>query len=154
MSDTLAQRITDEVEIVWVEGEETVMAKYDYVRQDVVKTRHKRGVPRITWDARIVGYANLSPDAEPPARLGSARWERRVFFVTPRDRSESEAAGERVLFQRSTPTEAVDPRTVKPRVVGTLTDRARGKSVSAEDGPAHASATDDDQSSGENGMLF
>lgn len=129
MSDTLAQKITDEVEIVWVEGEEAVMARYDYVRQDLVKTPKKRGVPRITWDARIVGYANLSPEAEPPARLGSGRWERRVFYVTPRDRSEGEADDERARYQGSTPTEAVDPRTVKPRVVGTLTDRARGRSL-------------------------
>lgn len=154
MSDTLAQRITDEVEIVWVEGEEAVLARYDYVRQDLVKTTKKRGVLRITWDARIVGYANLSAEAEPPARLGSGRWERRVFYVTPRDRSESEAAGERVLFQESTPTEAVDPRTVKPRVVGTLTDRARGKYASTEDAPARTEAVEEDRSPEEKGMLF
>jgi len=154
MSDTFAQRITDEVELVWVEGEEAVMATYDYVRQDVVKTPKKRGVPRITWDARIVGYANLSPEAEPPAHLGSGRWERRVFYVTPRDRSESEADGvERVLFQESTPTEAVDPRTVKPRVVGTLTDRARGK-PGGEEAPAHVDAAEARQSPEEKGMLF
>ncbi len=156
MSDTLAQKITDEVEIVWVEGEEAVMARYDYVRQDLVKTPKKRGVPRITWDARIVGYANLSPEAEPPPRLGSGRWERRVFYVTPRDRSESEAASERVLFQESTPTEAVDPRTVKPKVVGTLTDRARGKYTSLENVPAFTNAAEDTQppAPGEKGMLF
>ncbi|MFB7175884.1 DUF6009 family protein [Streptomyces sp. NPDC056254] len=127
MSDTLGQKITDEVEIVWVEGESTVMARYDYVRQDLVKTSKKRGVPRITWDARIVGYANLSPEAEPPPGLGSGRWERRVFYVKPQDRSERESADERVHYQGSTPTEAVDPRTVKPTVVGSLTDRARGR---------------------------
>jgi hypothetical protein len=153
MSDTLAQKITDEVEIVWVEGEEAVMARYDYVRQDLVKTAKKRGVPRITWDARIVGYANLRPEAEPPARLGSGRWERRVFYVTPRDRSESEADGERVLFQESTPTEAVDPRTVKPRVVGTLTDRARGRALPPE-GAAAQAEKGPAQSAEENGMLF
>ncbi|MFD7551475.1 DUF6009 family protein [Streptomyces sp. NPDC059816] len=154
MSATLAQRITDEVEIVWVEGEGVVMERYDYVRQDLVKTPKKRGVPRITWDARIVGYANLSSDAEPPSRLGSGRWERRVFYVTPRDRSESEADGERVLFQESTPTEAVDPRTVKPKVVGTLTDRARGKSGSGEELPAREALAGENSSPEDKGMLF
>ncbi|MGW2421342.1 DUF6009 family protein [Streptomyces sp. NPDC001709] len=153
MSETLAQKIADEVEIVWVEGEEAVMARYDYVRQDLVKTPTRRGVPRITWDARIVGYANLKTDAEPPAVLGSGRWERRVFYVKPQDRSEGEADGERVRYQGSTPTEAVDPRTVKPRVVGTLTDRARGRSVSPENTspPAERAPA---QSAEENGMLF
>ncbi|MFE6848779.1 DUF6009 family protein [Streptomyces sp. NPDC057686] len=127
MSDTLVHKITDEVEIVWVEGESTVMARYDYVRQDLVKTAKKRGVPRIAWDARIIGYANLRADAEPPAGLSSGRWERRIFYVKPQDRSEGETVGERVHYQGSTPAEAVDPRTVKPGVVGTLTDRARGK---------------------------
>ncbi|MEV5279697.1 DUF6009 family protein [Streptomyces sp. NPDC006692] len=154
MSDTLAQKITDEVEIVWVEGEGVVMDRYDYVRQDLVKTPKKRGVPRITWDARIVGYANLSSDAEPPSRLGSGRWERRVFYVTPRDRSESEADGERVLFQESTPTEAVDPRTVKPKVVGTLTDRARGKFVSGEELPAREAPAGENALPEDKGMLF
>ncbi|MFJ3176655.1 DUF6009 family protein [Streptomyces roseus] len=135
MSDTLGQKITDEVEIVWVEGESTVMARYDYVRQDLVKTSKKRGVPRITWDARIIGYANLSLDAEPPTGLGSGRWERRVFYVKPQDRSERETDDERVHYQGSTPTEAVDPRTVKPTVVGTLTDRARGRGGQAPVGP-------------------
>ncbi|MFJ8785775.1 DUF6009 family protein [Streptomyces sp. NPDC102476] len=152
MSEALAQKITDEVEIVWVEGEEA-LERYDYVRQDLVKTPTRRGVPRITWDARIVGYANLKTDAEPPAVLGSGRWERRVFYVKPQDRSEAEADGERVRYQGSTPTEAVDPRTVKPRVVGTLTDRARGRSALSENAPPsgeRASA----QSAEEKGMLF
>ncbi|MER5417992.1 DUF6009 family protein [Streptomyces virginiae] len=135
MSDTLGQKITDEVEIIWVEGESTVMARYDYVRQDLVKTSKKRGVPRITWDARIIGYANLSAEAEPPPGLGSGRWERRVFYVKPQDRSERENDDERVHYQGSTPTEAVDPRTVKPKVVGTLTDRARGRARQSPEPP-------------------
>ncbi|MGW6144418.1 DUF6009 family protein [Streptomyces sp. NPDC055140] len=121
MSDPATASLSQEVGIVWVEGQEVVEATYDYVRWMFEKTRNRTGRPSGAMRAgRIVGYAELSGNAEPTEP--SRRYRRRVFYVKDNDRSEPDGQ-----YQDATPHEAVDPRTVLPGVYGRLTDRARGR---------------------------
>lgn len=145
MTDQLAGKIADEVEIVWIEGGDVVMERYDYVRQMLEKTPRKTGKPRRNMRAvRIIGYANLAADAEPTEPSG--RYQRRMFYVQSNDRSEPDGQ-----YQNATPHEAVDPRTVAPGVVGELTDRARGRQAAAAS-PGDTPHVDPQEPQG--GMLF
>jgi len=121
MSDASTRSLSQEVNIVWVEGQEETEEKYDYVRWMWEKTRNKTGKPSGAMRAgRIIGYAELEETAEPTEP--SRRYRRRVFYVKDNDRSEP--GGQ---YQDATPHEAVDPRTVRAGVHGRLTDRARGR---------------------------
>ncbi|MEU6071919.1 DUF6009 family protein [Streptomyces sp. NPDC047082] len=144
MSDQEASNISHEVAIVWVEGED-VMERYDYVRWMFEKTRSRTGLPRGAMRAgRIVGYANLDETAQPTERSG--RHRRRVFYVKDNDRSEPNGQ-----YQDAAPHEAVDPRTVSPRIYGRLTDRARGRRTAPQPAQQHASPRPGEP---QDGMLF
>ncbi|MFI6688041.1 DUF6009 family protein [Streptomyces sp. NPDC050485] len=112
-------RLTDETEIVWLVPTEDL----DYVRESLEITKRATGRPAYTRAGRLIGYANLRPGTT--STRSSGRFDRRIFWLLPHDRSESPSA----LYQSATPLEAVDPRTVRAGVPGSLTDRARrGKS--------------------------
>ncbi|MER5888058.1 DUF6009 family protein [Streptomyces sp. NPDC001941] len=121
MPDASTTSLSQEVSIVWVEGEQVTWERYEYVRWMWEKTRTKAGKPSGAMRAgRIVGYAELDDTAEPTEP--SRRYRRRVFYVKSNDRSEP--GGQ---YQDATPHEAVDPRTVRAGTHGRLTDRARGR---------------------------
>ncbi|MGZ2361692.1 DUF6009 family protein [Streptomyces sp. 372A] len=144
MSDASTRSLSQEVNIVWVEGQDATEEKYDYVRWMWEKTRNKTGKPSGAMRAgRIIGYAELEESAEPTEL--SRRYRRRVFYVKDNDRSEP--GGQ---YQDATPHEAVDPRTVSPGVHGRLTDRARGRRPAQSKETAHAPQSEPPP----DGMLF
>jgi hypothetical protein len=99
-----ADEISHETEIVWLEDTDQL----DYVRQSLDR------------DGRMVGYAVLGPDAK--ASRASGTFRRRVFWLLPHDR-DSQPDG---LYANSAPAEAVDPRTLEPRIKGSKTERSEG----------------------------
>ncbi|MFF9017268.1 DUF6009 family protein [Streptomyces sp. NPDC014870] len=105
-----------EEQIVWTED----VGDFDYVRQTVARLSTTRQKP-VGWNGagRRVGYSVLKSDA-PSGDTG--RFVRRVFWVKAYDRSEQPDG----TYKTSAPSEAVDPRTVAPGVLGELTERAWG----------------------------
>lgn len=106
--------ISHECEIVWQED----ISKLDYVREVVVLTGTRQRPARYHAGRRI-GYAVL--DKKAPSSSGY--FQRRVFILLPHDR-DSQPDG---VYKVGAPVEAVDPRTVLPKVYGQLTERAWGK---------------------------
>jgi hypothetical protein len=106
-----------EENIVWTEDVEG----FDYVRQSVAQSAKTRRGP-VSWrgSGRRVGCAVLRGDA--PSGAVPGHFVRRVFWVKEHDRSEQPKG----MYQRSAPSEAVDPRTVAPGVWGEITERAWG----------------------------
>ncbi|MGP3991522.1 DUF6009 family protein [Streptomyces sp. 3N207] len=107
--------LTHEENVVWLENPE----HFDYVRQALDKTPRRRNKPRYARDGRMVGFTELTKDAEPDPDSGLYR--RRVFFLLPHDR-DSNPTG---LYQEGAPGEAVDPRTIQPKHVGEKTPRSQ-----------------------------
>ncbi len=101
---------------MWLED----VGQLDYVRQGLDRLPTRKGKPAYHRDGRMVGYAILGPDAK--ASRGSGTFRRRVFWLLPHDR-DTERDG---LYATSAPAEAVDPRTLEPRVKGYKTDRSEG----------------------------
>lgn len=118
---TRPEDITHEEEIVWTEN----IDSFDYVRETLVNDAATRRRP-VSWrgQGRRVGYAVLKKDAPSPDAPG--RFSRRLFWVKEHDRSELPDG----VYSSGAPTEAVDPRTVAPRVPGELTERAWGGKLS------------------------
>ncbi|MFE5219369.1 MULTISPECIES: DUF6009 family protein [unclassified Streptomyces] len=108
--------ISHESELVWLED----IGDLDYVRQSLDRLPTRKGRPAYHRDGRMVGYAILGPNAKPSRASGTFR--RRVFWLLPHDR-DIEPDG---LYARSAPAEAVDPRTLHPRVKGYKTERSEG----------------------------
>nr|ACN69995.1 putative replication initiation protein [Streptomyces antibioticus] len=111
-----ADEISHEVALVWLED----VDQLDYVRQSLDRLPTRKGKPAYHRDGRMVGYAILGPDAK--ASRASGTFRRRVFWVLPHDR-DTEPDG---LYAMSAPAEAVDPRTLEPRVKGCKTERSEG----------------------------
>ncbi|MGY1583753.1 DUF6009 family protein [Streptomyces sp. MN13] len=111
-----ADEISHETEIVWLEDIDNL----DYVRQSLDRLPTRKGKPAYHRDGRMVGYALLGTTAKPSRASGTFR--RRVFWLLPHDR-DSEPAG---LYAKSAPAEAIDPRTLQPRVKGYKTERSEG----------------------------
>ncbi|MFF9091300.1 DUF6009 family protein [Streptomyces sp. NPDC014991] len=108
--------ISHETDLVWLEDIDAV----DYVRQTLDRLPTRKGRPPYHRDGRMVGYAILGPTAKPSRVSGTFR--RRVFWLLPHDR-DSQPSG---LYAKSAPAEAVDPRTLEPRVKGYKTERSEG----------------------------
>ncbi|MGP9021136.1 DUF6009 family protein [Streptomyces sp. BR1] len=106
-----------EDEIVWTED----IQRFDYVRQSLEPSVSTRRRP-VAWRGagRRVGYSVLRADA--PSSDVPGRFVRRVFWIKEHDRSEQPNG----TYKTTAPSEAVDPRTVAPRVWGELTERAWG----------------------------
>ena len=109
--------IRHEDAIVWTED----VDHFEYVREHLDLFVSSRTRP-VGWNGpgRRVGYATLR--AEAPAGPADGRFARRVFWVKDGDRSDTPEGA----YSTGAPAEAVDPRTVAPRVWGVLTDRAWG----------------------------
>ncbi|WP_318219174.1 DUF6009 family protein [Streptomyces sp. SCL15-6] len=108
--------IVHETDLVWLED----TADLDYVRQSLDRLPNRKGKPAYHRDGRMVGYAVLGATAKPSRASGTFR--RRVFWLLPHDR-DSEPDG---LYITGAPAEAVDPRTLEPRVKGYKTERSEG----------------------------
>ncbi|MFE9882133.1 DUF6009 family protein [Streptomyces sp. NPDC005784] len=108
--------INHETELVWLED----VTDLDYVRQRLDRLPTRKAKPPYHRDGRMVGYALLGPTAKPSRASGTFR--RRVFWLLPHDR-DSEPEG---LYTKGAPAEAVDPRTLEPRVKGYKTERSEG----------------------------
>jgi hypothetical protein len=108
--------IVHETDLVWLED----TTDLDYVRQSLDRLPNRKGKPAYHRDGRMVGYAVLGATAKPSRASGTFR--RRVFWLLPHDR-DSKPDG---LYTTGAPAEAVDPRTLEPRVKGYKTERSEG----------------------------
>ncbi|GGU62492.1 MULTISPECIES: DUF6009 family protein [Streptomyces] len=108
--------ISHETDLVWLENVDNL----DYVRQSLDRLPTRKGKPAYHRDGRMVGYAVLGNTAKPSRASGTFR--RRVFWLLPHDR-DSEPDG---LYTTGAPAEAVDPRTLEPRIKGYKTERSEG----------------------------
>ena len=108
--------IRDETELVWLEDIENL----DYVRQSLDRLPTRRGKPAYHRDGRMVGYAQLGPQAK--ASRSSGTFRRRVFWLLPHDR-DTDPDG---LYVTGAPAEAVDPRTLRAGSKGRKTERSEG----------------------------
>lgn len=106
--------IKHEVELVWLEDTDNL----DYVRQALDRLPTRGTKPPYFRDGRLVGYAVLGPNAK--ASRASGTFRRRVFFLQPHDR-DSIPDG---LYEKSGPSEGIDPRTAAPGVRGHKTLRS------------------------------
>lgn len=100
-----------ETDIIWLED----ISKLPYVRCFEQPVRNRRGTPGKCHfnneETRLIGYANLSKDA-PCNNWYSVR---RIFTIRREDERNP------VSIPQDMPTEAVDPRTVKPGIKGVKT---------------------------------
>ncbi|MFF3358817.1 DUF6009 family protein [Streptomyces sp. NPDC002917] len=110
------EQLTHESDLVWLEDTSTL----DYVRQSLDRLPTRRGRPAYHRDGRMVGYALLDTDAR--SSRASGTFLRRVFWLLPHDR-DGQPEG---LYASGAPSEAVDPRTIAPRVKGYKTQRSEG----------------------------
>lgn len=108
--------LAHETDLVWLEDPSAL----DYVRQSLDRLPSRRGKPAYHRDGRMVGYAILGTDAKPSRASGTFR--RRVFWLLPHDRDQQPEG----LYSTGAPSEAVDPRTIAPRVKGYKTERSEG----------------------------
>lgn len=69
-----------EIDLIWLED----VSELDYVRQSLDRLPTRRGKPAYHRDGRLVGYAQLGPQAKPSRSSGTFR--RRVFWLLPHDR--------------------------------------------------------------------
>lgn len=113
MTGILSDQIADEALIVWVED----VSHMPYVRQFLATTvpSRTRRPSRSHHPGQLVGYATLRASA----RSGACRWmfSRRIFWLREDDR-ECHRLG--AGCWPHVPCEAVDPRSVRPRVPGRL----------------------------------
>jgi hypothetical protein len=109
----LHRAMAHELEIVWLQD----ITDIDYVRQGAYLLWTRTRAPgKNTGERRVVGYATVGP----AARGVRGYFLRRVFWLKLYDR----AYDPRGPYRTGTPAEAVDPRTVRPRVAGEVTPRA------------------------------
>lgn len=114
--------IHHEVELVWLED----VTELDYVRQSLDRLPTRRGKPAYHRDGRLVGYAQLGPQAKPSRSSGTFR--RRVFWLLPHDR-DSLPNG---LYATGAPAEAVDPTTLEAGSKGRKTERSERPAQTTE----------------------
>ncbi|MDX3538581.1 DUF6009 family protein [Streptomyces sp. MB09-01] len=112
--------IHHEVDLIWLED----VTELDYVRQSLDRLPTRRGKPAYHRDGRLVGYAQLGPQAKPSRSSGTFR--RRVFWLLPHDRDTVPDG----LYASGTPAEAVDPTT--------LTAGSKGRKTQRSERPAQA----------------
>ncbi|MGI5450728.1 DUF6009 family protein [Streptomyces sp. CA-243310] len=114
--------IRHEVDLIWLED----VAELDYVRQSLDRLPTRRGKPAYHRDGRLVGYAQLGPQAKPSRSSGTFR--RRVFWLLPHDR-DSVPDG---LYASGAPAEAVDPTTLAAGSKGRKTERSERPAQAAD----------------------
>ncbi|MFJ4866318.1 DUF6009 family protein [Streptomyces sp. NPDC088748] len=109
-----------EIDLIWLED----VTELDYVRQSLDRLPTRRGKPAYHRDGRLVGYAQLGPQAKPSRSSGTFR--RRVFWLLPHDRDTVPDG----LYASGAPAEAVDPTT--------LTAGSKGRKTQRSEKPAQA----------------
>ncbi|WP_326615467.1 DUF6009 family protein (plasmid) [Streptomyces scopuliridis] len=109
-------QLAHENDLVWLEDTDAL----EYVRQSLDRLPSRRGKPAYHRHGRMVGYAVLGPTAR--SSRASGTFLRRVFWLLPHDR-DGQPDG---LYASGAPSEAVDPRTLAPRVKGYKTQRSEG----------------------------
>ncbi|TSB25636.1 DUF6009 family protein (plasmid) [Streptomyces sp. NBC_01525] len=109
-------QLSHEDDLVWLEDTDVL----EYVRQSLDRLHTRRGKPAYHRDGRMVGYAVLGSAAR--SSRASGTFLRRVFWLLPHDR-DGQPEG---LYASGAPSEAVDPRTLAPRVKGYKTQRSEG----------------------------
>ncbi|MFD5881918.1 DUF6009 family protein [Streptomyces yangpuensis] len=114
--------IHHEVDLVWLED----VTELDYVRQSLDRLPTRRGKPAYHRDGRLVGYAQLGPQAKPSRSSGTFR--RRVFWLLPHDRDTVPDG----LYASGAPAEAVDPTTLAAGSKGRKTERSERPSQAAD----------------------
>lgn len=115
------EQIAHEADLVWLED----ITDLSYVRQSLDRLRNRGDKPPYSRGGRMVGYAVLGPTAKPSRQSGT--YLRRVFWLLPHDR-DLQPDG---TYSTGAPSEAVDPRTLAPRVKGYKTERSEGGPASA-----------------------
>lgn len=106
-----------EAEIVWLED----IDKLDYVREWETDLPHRARRPSMRYHpGRLVGYSTVGPTVK--GRSGMFR--RRIFWLALHDRDSGDPC-----YRTGGPCEAVDPRTVKPNVLGKTTERSWGRPI-------------------------
>ncbi|SCF67093.1 DUF6009 family protein [Streptomyces sp. Ncost-T10-10d] len=113
-------QLAHENALVWLENTDAL----EYVRQSLDRLPTRRGKPAYHRDGRMVGYAVLGPTSR--SSRASGTFLRRVFWLLPHDR-DGQPDG---LYASGAPSEAVDPRTLAPRVKGCKTRRSEGGPLS------------------------
>ncbi|GAA2638489.1 DUF6009 family protein [Streptomyces axinellae] len=108
--------LAHEETLVWLED----ATELDYVRQTLDRVSSRRRKPPYHRDGRLIGYATLTPTAKPSRASGT--YLRRVFWLAPHDRDQDPTG----LYSTGAPSEAIDPRTLKPTVKGYKTERSEG----------------------------
>lgn len=106
--------ISAEDSVVWTRD----VRNLDYVRQTIerVRTRKATKAPRPELiPGQIIGFTTAKRDK-------SGWFQRRIFWLKSFDRP---CAPEGV-YRQGCPIEAVDPRTIAPKALGKLTERALG----------------------------
>ncbi|MGN5392505.1 DUF6009 family protein [Streptomyces sp. JL7001] len=114
--------IHHEIDLIWLED----VTELDYVRQSLDRLPTRRGKPAYHRDGRLVGYAQLSPDAKPSRSSGTFR--RRVFWLLPHDRDTVPDG----LYASGAPAEAVDPTTLAAGNRGRKTERSERPAQGAQ----------------------
>ncbi|MET9535738.1 DUF6009 family protein [Streptomyces sp. NPDC006649] len=109
-------QLAHESDLIWLEDTDHL----DYVRQSLDRLPTRGRKPAYHRDGRMIGYAVLGPESR--ASRASGTFLRRVFWLLPRDR-DSQPEG---IYALGAPSEAVDPRTLAPRVKGYKTQRSEG----------------------------
>jgi hypothetical protein len=109
--------LSHEADIVWEEN----IAGLDYVRVCEYTYPARKRIRKWDGPGRRVGYSVLKPDA--PHYDAPGRFFRREFVLMEHDR-DSDPQG--VYSSHGCPSEAVDPRTVRPGRKGEQTERAWG----------------------------
>lgn len=84
----------------------------------------RAGKPAYHRHGRLVGYAVLGPTAK--ASRASGTFLRRVMWLASHGRDQDPDG----LYATGAPSEAVDPRTIRPGTRGDKTDRSQGRSPS------------------------
>ncbi|MEV7558447.1 DUF6009 family protein [Streptomyces sp. NPDC048331] len=106
--------IHHEIDLIWLED----VTELDYVRQSLDRLPTRRGKPAYHRDGRLVGYAQLGPQAKPSRSSGTFR--RRVFWLLPHDRDTVPDG----LYASGAPAEAIDPTTLAAGSKGRKTERS------------------------------
>ncbi|MFD3938043.1 DUF6009 family protein [Streptomyces sp. NPDC058611] len=114
--------IQHEVDLVWLED----VTELDYVRQSLDRLPTRRGKPAYHRDGRLLGYAQLGPQAKPSRSSGTFR--RRVFWLLPHDRDTVPDG----LYASGAPAEAVDPTTLAAGIKGRKTERSERPAQAAD----------------------
>ncbi len=127
----MSSQVTDksylrfESNIVWLRD----VNNMPYVREHFHQFCRRRKGKLKHGDHEVVGYAELEKDAPNTGTKGC--FARRIFWLKEADRANQPNG----IYQTGCPSEAVDPLTIAPKVVGQRTPRACGEALPSKNRP-------------------